>query len=155
MTDKLQVLLEPGAQAVGFDIWAVDYVQQEGSAVLRVYIDGPNGVTVDDCAAVSWQLSGLLEVEDPLQGRYVLEVSSPGLDRPLVVPAHFQSVLGKRVKLDTYSYQLGRKRFQGQLMVADDEKIVLEVDGELYEIPYEDIRRARPSRGNLSAEAVS
>ncbi len=143
MTDKLQVLLEPGAQAVGFDIWAVDYVQQEGSAVLRVYIDGPNGVTVDDCAAVSWQLSGLLEVEDPLQGRYVLEVSSPGLDRPLVVPAHFQSVLGKRVKLDTYSYQLGRKRFQGQLMVADDEKIVLEVDGELYEIPYEDIRRAR------------
>ena len=142
MTDKLQVLLQPGAQAVGFDIWAVDYVQQEGSAVLRVYIDGQNGVTVDDCAAVSWQLSGILEVEDPLQGRYVLEVSSPGLGRPLVVPAHFQSVLGKRVKLDTYSYHLGRKRFQGQLMVADDEKIVLEVDGELYEIPYEDIRRA-------------
>jgi len=143
MTDKLQVLLEPGARAAGFDIWAVDYVQQEGGAVLRVYIDGPDGVTVDDCAAVSWQLSGVLEVEDPLQGQYVLEVSSPGLDRPLVVPAHFQSVLDKRVKLDTYSYQLGRKRFQGQLMVADDEKIVLEVDGELYEIPYEDIHRAR------------
>jgi len=143
LTEKLQVLLEPGARAAGFSIWSVDYVQQDGGAVLRVFIDSPQGVTVDDCAAVSWQLSGLLDVEDPLPGQYTLEVSSPGLDRPLVIPAHYQTVIGKKIKLDTYSHQLGRKRFTGQLVVADNEKIVLEVDNEVYEIPYVEIHRAR------------
>ncbi|HED14874.1 MAG TPA: ribosome maturation factor RimP [Gammaproteobacteria bacterium] len=137
------MLLEPGARAVGFSIWSVEYIQQGGTAVLRVYIDGPDGVNIDDCAAVSWQLSGLLDVEDPLPGGYTLEVSSPGLDRPLVVPAHFQTALGRQVKLNAYTHQLGRKRFNGQLLDADDAKVVLEVDGEVYEIPYAEIQQAR------------
>lgn len=143
LTEKLQTLLEPGAQAVGFHIWSVEFVQQGTASVLRVYIDGPDGVTVEDCAAVSWQLSGLLDVEDPLPGQYALEVSSPGLDRPLVTPEHYQTVVGKRLRLNTYTHQLGRKRFNGQLLEADEEKIQLEVDGEVYEIPYVEIHQAR------------
>ncbi len=143
LTDKLQTLLEPGAQAVGFSIWSVEYIQQGDTPVLRVYIDGPNGINVDDCAAVSWQVSGLLELEDPLPGKYNLEVSSPGLDRPLVKPEHFILSIGRQVKVNTYTHVLGRKRFTGLLMEADATKAVLEVDGEVYELPYGEIQKAR------------
>ena len=104
-------LLDPGVQALGFEI--VDLEFGGAPATLRVYIDGPNGVDVDDCASVSRHLSTVLDVEDPISGNYTLEVSSPGIDRPLARPSHFTAVVGETVRVQTSLHHLGRKRFLG------------------------------------------
>src|SRR4030067_3471730 len=90
----LRKLLEPGVSALGFELVDVEMAGSHHNATLRVYIDSPQGVNVDDCARVSRQLSALLDVEDPRPGQYTLEVSSPGLDRPLVTPEDVRRVLG-------------------------------------------------------------
>lgn len=140
---KIQQLLEPGARALGFEILAVELSGPGRHNVLRVYLDGPNGVTLDDCSAVSRQLSAVLDVEDPLASRYTLEVSSPGLDRPLTKPEHFRRFVGQRIKLQLAGARAGRRRFTGVLQAADDAGIRLEADGEAVEAAYGDIEKAR------------
>jgi ribosome maturation factor RimP len=110
---------------------------------LRVYIDGPLGVTVDNCAAVSRQLSAILDVEDPIPGRYTLEVSSPGLDRPLVTPADFRRFQGAMIKVRLLSALDGRRNFTGRLLEATPEAVVMEVDRERFNLPLAAIERAR------------
>jgi len=110
---------------------------------LRVYIDKPGGVTVDDCADVSRQLSAILDVEDPLPGSYMLEVSSPGLDRPLVTANDFRRFIGEMVKVQMHQPIAGRKRFKGRLLAASDERVTLEVDGEQFDLVLADVERAR------------
>lgn len=140
---KLQTLLEPGAEALGFEILDVELLGSERSKTLRVYIDGPDGVTVDDCAAVSHQLSVILDVEDPIHARYTLEVSSPGLDRPLSKPDHFAAVIGEQVKLQLHEAEGGRRRFTGTLIRVAPDQIEVEVDGERRKFRYGDIAKAR------------
>ncbi len=139
---RLHGLLEPGAAALGFEVVAVELAGSGGSTVLRVYIDGPEGVTIDDCARVSRQLSAILDVEDPVTGRYTLEVSSPGLDRPLSKRRHFEQVVGSEVKVRTHHYVSGRRRFTGVLQEVTDDIVVIEVDGEPYDLPFDDIEKA-------------
>lgn len=136
-------LLEPSISALGYELVAVELVGSGNDRVLRVYIDHPDGITVDDCADVSRQVSAVLDVEDPVPGSYVLEVSSPGLDRPLVKAADFERFKGSLVKIRTREAVLGRKNFTGLLSEATGDNVVVEVDGEPYEIGFANIERAR------------
>jgi len=140
---ELHKLLEPGARALGFEILTVELSGRGSGTILRVYIDGPDGVTLDDCANVSHQLSAILDVEDPIPDAYTLEVSSPGLDRPLSKRSHFEAVLGQQVKIQTHGYIQGRRKFTGLLTNVSDKALTVEVDGETYELPWADIGKAR------------
>ncbi len=139
----LQDLLEPGAEALGFEVLAVELTGGPGQSVVRVYIDGPDGVTVDDCARASHQFSAILDVEDPIPGQYTLEVSSPGLDRPLTRVRHFQAVIGRQIRVKTEVAVEGRRRFRGRLQDADAERLEMIVDGETYRIPLSRVAKAR------------
>ena len=140
---ELQDLLEPGAEAIGFEVLAVELAGSGGNTTLRVFIDGPQGVNVDDCARVSHQLSAILDAEDPIQGHYTLEVSSPGLDRPLSKLQHFQAALGRKIRLKTHTLVAGRRRFQGTLIEVESDGVTLEADKERYDVPFSTISKAR------------
>ncbi|MDD9855266.1 MAG: ribosome maturation factor RimP, partial [Gammaproteobacteria bacterium] len=112
--------------------------------VLRLYIDAPGGIRVDDCEAVSRRLNALPDTLDALRVAEHLEVSSPGLDRPLVKPAHFQRFTGRRARIVMrVPGAAGRRRFSGELLAAGDERVLLEVDGERIELAYRDMATAR------------
>lgn len=129
---------------MGYELVGVEYAQMgPRSAVLRVYIDHVEGITLDDCAAVSHQLSGVLDVEDPLPGHYDLEVSSPGLDRPLFDIEQFQRFVGARVRVRLAVKIGGRRNFEGVLRGADADGVRLEIDGEAHILPLDRIDSAR------------
>lgn len=132
----------PVVASMGYELVAVEIAGGSGNAIMRVYIDSPEGISVDDCAEVSYQVSGLLDVEDPLRGKYTLEVSSPGLDRPLVSLDHFKQFIGERMKIRCTEPVLGRKRFTGHLDSIEGETLIMAVDNEIYEIPLEIIEKA-------------
>jgi ribosome maturation factor RimP len=142
MTD-LRGLLEPSIESLGYELLLLEQTHNEQQAVLRVYIDAPGGILLEDCEQVSRQISLILDLEDPIRGAYALEVSSPGADRPLVKPEHFKAVLNQDVRVVTQDYILGRRRFKGRLLEVDGEQVVVEVDGEEYEIPLAGIDSAR------------
>lgn len=136
-------LLEPGVSALGFELVDVEMVGSHHNPTLRVYIDSPRGINVDDCAKVSRQLSAVLDVEDPLPGHYTLEVSSPGLDRPLVKPEDFRRYLGEAIKVKMRQPQLGRRNFTGRLLDVTADHVVVEVDQERYQLAFGEMERAR------------
>jgi ribosome maturation factor RimP len=139
----LRGLLEPSVESLGYELLLLEQTHNEQQAVLRVYIDAPGGILLEDCEQVSRQISLILDLEDPIRGAYALEVSSPGADRPLVKPEHFKAVLNQDVRVVTQDYILGRRRFKGRLLEVDGEQVVVEVDGEEYEIPLAGIDSAR------------
>ena len=104
MASKEQQLIEmlkPVVEALGYEFWGLEYIAQGKNSVLRIFIDGENGINVDDCAAVSRQVSGVMDVEDPISSEYNLEVSSPGLDRPIFTLEQFESIVGEFVDIHT------------------------------------------------------
>ena len=117
--DNMQRPIESAVQGLGYELVGVEYLPQGRRSLLRVYIDTPGGVTVDDCERVSHQVSGVLDVEDPIRGQYVLEVSSPGLDRPLFTAEHFQRFAGSRVRLRTSPPLDGRRNFSGLIISSE------------------------------------
>lgn len=135
-------LLQPGAEALGYELVAVEMSGGDMS-ILRIYIDAPNGVDVEDCAKASRQFSAILDVEDPISNKYTLEVSSPGMDRPLAKPIHFKAVVGQDVKIKMATLINGRRRFTGELVEATEDFAVVEVDGEQTELPYSEMDKAR------------
>jgi len=139
----LRDMLEPGIRALGFELVDVEYTSGHGHNVLRIYIDHPDGVTVDHCAAVSRQASAVLDVEDPISEAYVLEVSSPGLDRPLVKREDFERHAGETVKVRMHQGVAGRRNFKGTLVGVQGDQILVEVDQERFSLPMKDIERAR------------
>lgn len=139
----LRDLLEPGVRALGFELVDIEYARFGGSNVLRVYIDHPDGITVDHCATVSRQVSAALDVEDPIPEAYVLEVSSPGLDRPLVKRADFERYAGETIKVRMLEAVAGRKNFKGTLVGLEGDAVLVEVDRERYSLPMARIERAR------------
>jgi ribosome maturation factor RimP len=142
--ERLRGLCQGGVEALGFQLVDVELAGGGRSPVLRVYIDSPRGITVDDCADVSRQLSAIFDVEDPLPGSYTLEVSSPGLDRPLVKPDDFRKYVGETVKVKLRRPdETGRRNFTGSLMEVTDEQVVVEVDKERLNLPYAAIERAK------------
>jgi ribosome maturation factor RimP len=140
---RLQRLLEPVVESMGYELVATELAGQGGNAVLRAFIDAPGGITLDDCAIVSRQVSAVLDVEDPISEHYTLEVSSPGIERPLVSAEHFRRVIGEQVKVETSVHYLGRRRFLGVLVAVRDGQVSVEVDGEVYDLPLADVDKAR------------
>ncbi len=138
----LRELLEPVIESMGYEVVMVE-LTGTGSKTLRVYIDSPGGIVLDDCEMVSRQVSTLLDVDDPISGEYALEISSPGLDRPLAKPEHFRRAEGNMVRIRMIRSHLGRRNFTGLLKCVSGEGAVVEVDGEEYELAYNDMERAR------------
>ena len=143
MREQLTELLGPLVSALGYESWELEYLQRAGGAVLRLYIDSPNGISLDDCERVSRAVSERLDSDDPIPGQYTLEVSSPGLDRVLRTPDHFGRFAGERVRVEMTRPIDGRKRFQGQLIEANDREITLNVDGGKVTLPIDQIHKAR------------
>lgn len=139
---KMEQMLEPGAKALGFTIVAVEMAGGD-RAIVRVYIDKEGGVTVEDCAKASRQFGAILDVEDPISNRYTLEVSSPGLDRPLAKLEHFKAVIGQEVKIRMSTLVEGRRRFKGRLTGVGSNAIELEVEGQVVALQISEMDKAR------------
>jgi ribosome maturation factor RimP len=136
-------LFETEVAAMGYELLGIELDQSTHGSVLRVYIDKAAGIMVEDCVLVSRQLTGLLDVEDPIKGNYDLEVSSPGMDRPLFTLEQFKKVVGETIKLKLYEKYKDRKRFSGILKVVDEEEVIINCDNEEYKVPFRLIERAR------------
>lgn len=141
--EELTRLLEPAVERLGYELSDLEFRIGGRDGLIRVYIDKPEGVGLADCETVSRQISAVLDVEDPLPGHYVLEVSSPGLDRKLTKPAHFQRFLGSDVKVKLRFPVAGRRNFRGKLTAASEEKIEVEVDAQSHSLPLATIESAR------------
>lgn len=140
---RLRQLLEPAVTLMGCELVAIEYFPQGGGSTLRIYIDREGGITVDDCERVSRQVSAVLDVEDPISGHYMLEVSSPGLDRPLTSARDFERFSGHEVKLRTDIPVDGQRNFKGLLQGVRDGQVVLDVDGREVALPLGRIEKAR------------
>ena len=140
---KMQVMLEPTVEALGFELWGIEHISQGRHSVLRVYIDSENGIGVEDCAAVSQQVSAILDVEDPITGEYTLEVSSPGMDRLLFKIEQFTGYTGEQIELRLRTPFEGRRKFKGVLKGIEGEDVVVQVDDHEYLLPYSAIDKAR------------
>ncbi len=141
--DELAVLLEPTVERLGYELADLEVRLGAKSGLVRLFIDKPEGIGLEDCEKVSRAVSALLDVEDPVPGNYRLEVSSPGLDRKLRKVEHFQRFIDEVVKVKLRFPLEGRRRFRGKLLSADDENIVVEVDGESYSIALATIDTVR------------
>jgi ribosome maturation factor RimP len=141
--DELIKLLEPTVENLGYELADLELKLGGRDGLVRLFIDKSDGIDVDDCGKVSRQVSAILDVEDPLPGNYTLEVSSPGLDRTLTKPAHFQRFMGEDVRVKLRFPLAGRRNFRGALKAADDENIEVEVDGESHSLPLSTIESAR------------
>ncbi|MCG6659539.1 ribosome maturation factor RimP [Halomonas campisalis] len=139
----LYALIEPVVTAMGFELWGIEYHSQGKHSQLVIYIDHADGVSVDHCADISRQVSAVLDVEDPISGEYRLEVSSPGLDRPLYTLDHFARYRGHQVALRLRTPFDGRRKFQGLLAGIEGDEVLLQLDGEEYCFPIESIDQAR------------
>lgn len=139
---QLTELLAPVVEAMGFIFWGLEYSAQGKHSLLRVYIDHADGITVDHCAAVSHQISSVLDVEDPISQEYTLEVSSPGMDRPLFTLGQFQQYANHIIEMRLRMPFDGRRKFKGQLIGVEQEEVVLFVDGHEYLLPIELIEKA-------------
>lgn len=140
--NDLHTLLEPAVKAADAQLWGVEYLPSGKHSILRVYIDKEAGVTVDDCEAASKQISALLDVEDPINGAYSLEVSSPGLDRPLFLLEHFTQLVGQKVTLQLVVVEKGKRKIQGIIECVQDNNIVLNSEGEKWLVPFSNISKA-------------
>ena len=150
LSGGLEHKLEPAIAGLGYELLCLELQTTGTDAVLRVYIDWPigsansdKGIGVEDCAKVSREVSALLDVDDPIQTAYRLEVSSPGMDRPLVKLEHFNEYLGHEVKLKLRIPFEGRRGFRGKLLSCDAKHLAIEVDNEHFDLPFADIERAR------------
>lgn len=139
---RLEQLIEPAIIALGYEMVGVEYLSQGRHSVLRIFIDRVGGIDVEGCAEVSHQVSAILDVEDPITGEYTLEVSSPGLERPLFKLKHYQAVVDEIISLRTRIPENGRKRFKGRLVSVDEERLVMEIDGQQYVIGLDNIDKA-------------
>jgi len=144
MKEKLlSQLIEPIIQDLGFKLWGVEYLPQKNSAILRVFIDHDNGVNVNDCALCSREISGILEVEDPINGAYVLEVSSPGMDRVLFNAGQFSQYIGEYVVVKLAQPVLGARNIKGTIESVSEEEIVVANEVMEYGFEMSNVMKAR------------
>lgn len=138
----MQALIEPTVVALGYEFVGIEYLSQGKHSILRVYIDSDDGITLDDCSKLSHQISGLLDVEDVIQGHFNLEVSSPGLDRPLFTLEHFQRFIGSEIKINLSMPVENRRKLTGRLCSVDEKEIVLNVDNADIRLHFDNIEKA-------------
>lgn len=140
--DNISELFRPAVTALGLELWGVEHLVRGRESLLRIYIDGPAGISIEDCEKVSRQVSAILDVEDPIPGEYTLEVSSPGFDRPLFDFEQFGRFLGEIVSLRLRTPLDGRRKFKGKLEKAENGVLSVTVDGNVYDIPYQQVDKA-------------
>lgn len=139
---QLTELLAPTVEAAGYQLWGIELVRAGRHTTLRIFIDRAEGITVDDCALISREVSALLDVEDPIPNEYTLEVSSPGMDRPLFTEAHFTQYVGQKIEVKLTVPQEGRRKFKGLLTAFDGDMLVIEVDGKPCSLLFDNIDKA-------------
>jgi ribosome maturation factor RimP len=144
--DPLQLgdMLEPGITSMGYELVGVEFqTGGKSGGLLRVYIDSEAGISAEDCQKVSYQVSGVLDVEDPIPGHYTLEISSPGLDRMLFREQDFERFAGQLIKLRTAYPIEGQRKFKGRLLGLQGENVVFEQDDMEISLPFDQIEQAR------------
>jgi ribosome maturation factor RimP len=143
--EKVRNIAAPLAAQEGLELVDVELGGAGGRQTLRLFIDKPGGVSLEDCSSVSRAVSAALDVEDPLAGAYDLEVSSPGLDRPLRTPEHFEKYKGEKVRVKTFGPVPeceNRKTFVGTLQGYSEGKVVVDVDGKVFHVPHAQVSKA-------------
>jgi ribosome maturation factor RimP len=140
---QISDMLRATVEALGFELWGIEYLSQGRHSVVRVYIDAENGITVEDCARVSEQVSGVLDVEDPITGEFTLEVSSPGMDRLLFRLDQYPAYVGEVLELRLRTPFEGRRKFKGVLTGIEGEDVVIRVDDHEYLLPHSAVDKAR------------
>ncbi|PHS32420.1 MAG: ribosome maturation factor RimP [Methylophaga sp.] len=143
VSDQIEHLIEVPIETLGYELVGVEHIKNGSNTVLRIYIDSEQGIAIEDCERVSHQVSGILEVEEPIASTYSLEVSSPGFDRPLFKDRDFERFAGSEVKITMKLPVQGRRNFKGVLQGMSDNDILIEVDGEIYELPLTKLSKAR------------
>lgn len=143
ISDQIEQLIELPIESLGYELVGVEYIKNGQHTVLRIYIDAEKGISIEDCERVSHQVSGVLEVEDPISSAYSLEVSSPGFDRPLFKARDFERFVGSEAKIAMKLPIQGRRNFKGILQGFDEGEILILVDGEEYALPLSKLAKAR------------
>ncbi len=141
--EAILALLEPIVEGLGYECVGIEFNPHPKHGLLRIYIDKPDGILLDDCSLVSHQVSGVLDVEDPISGEYRLEVSSPGDDRPLFKIDQFRRFIGREVNLTLFSPIAGRRRWRGVILAVENEDVVLSADLGEYKVPLQSMSKAR------------
>jgi len=141
--ERLVGLTEPLLAQLGYELVELEYIPARGHGALRIFIDRPQGIGIDDCERVSREVSARLDVEDPIPTSFTLEVSSPGDDRALRTRAHFDRFVGSRVFVELVAPREGRRRYTGVLRSVADEGVELEVDQQTIKVPFREIGKAR------------
>lgn len=143
MTASLRQIVQPVIDSLGFELWHMELEGGGNSSLLRLYIEHADGITLEDCERVSREVSATLDVEDPFSARYRLEISSPGLERPLVSEAHFRRFIGEKIRVSTYAPVEGKRKFMGVLTEVDQDQVRLNCEGEIVCLTFADIAKAR------------
>ncbi|WP_419787598.1 ribosome maturation factor RimP [Pseudodesulfovibrio sp.] len=141
--ETLAELIRPEVESMGFILWGVTSPSTGRKRVIRIYVDGPDGINIDQCADVSRQVGLMLEVEDIIPGAYTLEVSSPGLERRFFSPAQLRDYLGRTVSAQALEVIDGRRRFHGVLTACFEDSFTLDEDGETISLNWADLREVR------------
>lgn len=145
MASKQEILhnmIEPIVASLGCELWGLEYLTQGRYTTLRLFIDAPSGVSLEECEKVSRQVSSVMDVEDPIDGEYTLEVSSPGMDRPLYTVAHYARYVGETVNVRLRMARDGRRRFKGEIVKVEGEDVVITVEGKDVVLPVDAIDKA-------------
>ena len=143
MQQELDTLIRSTTKGLGYELWGYEYRPQNESALLRIFIESDKGITVDDCSIVSRQIGAALDVEDLIPVAYILEVSSPGIDRVLFDPDQYQRYMNEQVKIRTRFPVDGRRNFKGEIVAVTEEGVTVEIDNLDYDIPFDVVDRAR------------
>jgi ribosome maturation factor RimP len=142
LEQRLTEMLRPSVEDLGYELVGIEYIRAGKHSTLRVYIDQEAGILVADCAVVSRQISAIMDVEDPISNEYTLEVSSPGLERPLFSAAHYQAFIGEEVRLQLRMPIQNRRKWKGVIASVDGEIIGVNVDGKEERFALSNIQKA-------------
>ena len=142
LLQEVREVVEPILKSQGYELVDLEYQRESRGWVLRIYLDREGGITLDDCTGVSHEVGAVLEVKDVIPNAYVLEVSSPGLTRPLKKPEDFNRFRNQLVKIKLYQPLDGRRHFKGSLLGLEGETVRVEADGQVFEIPLRSIAKA-------------
>ncbi len=142
LEQKLTELLEPTVEMLGFELVGIEYIRAGKHSTLRVYIDHENGIDVENCSTVSHQISAIMDVEDPISTEYYLEVSSPGMERPLFKVSHYEQFRGEEIKFQVRMAVNGRRKWKGIIKDVDGEMITVTVDGQDEVFAHSNIEKA-------------
>jgi ribosome maturation factor RimP len=141
--EHLVNLIEPIVEGLGYECVGIDYNPHPKHGCLRIYIDSENGILVEDCSKVSHQISGVLDVEDPIQGNYQLEISSPGADRPFFKISQFEQFIGSTVSVNLFKAINGRRKIIGRIEKVEDDIITLQEADQIFEVSFNAMSKAR------------